>query len=73
MNSESVRMTVFLIPFMYIGSFFLSIGYLNMRPSKFLRNQFLTQEGILFFLLLIIMFVFNLCAIRVVANQKIDY
>ena len=73
MNSESVRMAVFLIPFMYVGSFFLSVGYLNLSPAKFFRNQFLTNEGIMFFLLLIIMFVFNLCAIRVVANKKIDY
>ena len=73
MNSESVRMALFLIPFMYIGSFFLSVGYLNLRPSKFFRNQFLTTEGMMFFLLLLIMFVFNLCALRLVANKKIDY
>jgi len=73
MNSESVRMAVFLIPFMYVGSFFLSVKYLNMSVSKFFRNQFLTREGLMFFLLLMIMFVFNLCAIRLVANKKIDY
>lgn len=73
MNSESVRMAVFLIPLMYVGSFFLSVNYLDMRPSKFFRNQFLTAEGLMFFLLLTIMFVFNLCAIRLVTNRKIDY
>jgi len=73
MNSESVRMALFLIPFMYVGSFFLSVGYLNLSPSKFFRNQFITTEGLMFFLLILVMFVFNICAIRIVANKKIDY
>ena len=73
MNSESVRMALFLIPFMYVGSFFLSVGYLDMQPAKFFRNQFLTTEGLMFFLLLLVMFVFNICAIRIVTNKKIDY
>jgi hypothetical protein len=51
LNSESARIVVFLVPFMYIGTAFLSVNYIGMSMSGFLKNQlmvhisFLTYQG----------------------------
>ena len=73
MNSESIRMTLFLIPLLYVGTVLLSIFYLDVAPGEYLRNQFGTAEGILFFLFIVFLLLLNLVILRAVSNTKIDY
>ena len=73
MNSESLRMTLFLIPLLYAGTVLLSVFYLDLAPGEYLRNQFGTAEGILFFLFIVFLLLLNLVILRAVSNTKIDY
>ena len=73
MNSESVRMTMFLIPLLYAGTILLSVFYLDLSPGEYLRNQFGTAEGILFFLFILFLMFLNLVILRAVSNTRIDY
>ena len=73
MNSESLRMTMFLIPLLYVGTILLSIFYLDLAPGEYLRNQFGTAEGILFFLFIVFLMFLNLVILRAVSNTRIDY
>jgi hypothetical protein len=72
-NSESVRLVVFLIPASYIGSFFVSVTLLGMSPAHFLRNQFATAEGFGFFAIAVFLFFVNLVLIEVIMNRKLDF
>jgi hypothetical protein len=73
MNSESMRMTLFLIPLLYAGTVLLSIFYLDVGPGEYLHNQFGTAEGILFFLFIVFLLLVNLVILRAVSNTRIDY
>lgn len=72
-NSESARMTIFLIPVLYIGTLFVSFYYLDISMMQLVKNQFGTPEGFLFFLLIAFLFLMNFTIIELVQNQKIDY
>ncbi len=73
MNSESMRMTLFLIPLLYAGTVLLSVTYLDVGLGEFLHNQFGTAEGILFFLFIVFLMLLNLVILRAVSNTRIDY
>lgn len=73
LNSEAVRMVVFLIPFMYIGSVVMSIKYLGISPVRFIENQIYTEQGFLVLLLSVFLFLVNLALIEIVNNQRFDY
>ncbi|HPF18477.1 MAG TPA: hypothetical protein PLY08_02690 [Bacillota bacterium] len=73
LNSESARMTLFLVPVLYIGTLGISVLYLGLAPAELLRNQFTTPEGFLFFTASLVLFVINLAALELLRNQKIDY
>lgn len=73
LNSEAVRMVVFLIPLMYLGTVVLSVNYLGVSSMKFLKNQLYTEQGFLIFLLAVFLFLVNLALIEVVNNQRFDY
>ena len=66
-------MTLFLIPLLYAGTVLLSVFYLDVAPGEYLRNQFGTAEGILFFLFIVFLLLLNLVILRAVSNTKIDY
>lgn len=72
-NSESVRMVVFLIPVVYIGSVFVSVGLLGVSPLRFFRNQFMTPEGFGLFTLSAFLFVLNIMLLEVMTNRKLDF
>jgi hypothetical protein len=72
-NGESVRMVVFLIPLLYVGSFFVSVGQLGLRPAEFLRNQFATAEGFGFFTIIAFLFLFNMVLLEMITNKKLDF
>ena len=73
LNSETARMTVFLIPILYIGTMAISVFYLGLAPAKLLRNQFTTPEGFLFFAVTVFLFILNLTVLELLRNQKMDY
>lgn len=73
MNSESSRITVFMVPILYLATIALSIYYLEMTPMQFLENQIGTPEGLILFLGNIFLFFVNLAVLEVVNNQKLDF
>ena len=73
LNSEAARMTMYLVPILYIGTMLLAVYYLDVSPSKLFRNQFLTAEGIIFFLGTIFLFVLNMILIKLIDNTRVDY
>jgi hypothetical protein len=72
-NGESVRLVVFLIPLIYLGSAFVSVGMLGLTPARFLRNQFLTAEGFGLFCFTVFLFMVNIVLLEVVTNKKLDF
>lgn len=73
MNSESARITVFLVPLLYAATVALSLYYLEMSPGQFLENQIGTPEGLLMLLGSIFLFIVNLSVLEVVNHQKLDF
>lgn len=73
LNSESARMTMFLVPALYAGTMLLAVYYLDVSPAKLVRNQFLTPEGFVFFLAIVILFAFNTILLRLVDDTRLDY
>ncbi|MBQ2868127.1 MAG: hypothetical protein IJE87_07120, partial [Firmicutes bacterium] len=73
MNSESTRITIFMVPLLYLGTIGLSLYYLEMSPKHFLENQIGTPEGLLLLLGNVFLFCVNLAALEIVNNQKLDF
>jgi hypothetical protein len=73
LNSEASRMTVFLVPMLYVGTVFASLYYLDVEFLDFVRNQFGTAEGFIFFITILFLFVLNLTILEFVQSKKIDY
>ena len=73
MNSESARITVFLVPVLYLSTIGLSLYYLEMSPVQFLENQIGTPEGLILLLGNVFLFAVNLAILEVVNNQKLDF
>lgn len=73
MNSEALRMTVFLVPALYAGTMGIAMYYLGLEPVRLMRNQFATPEGLLFFMIILLFFVINLAVMELLQNQKLDY
>ena len=73
MNSESARITVFLVPLLYAATVGLSLYYLEMSPRQFLENQIGTAEGLILLLCNVFLFVANLAILEVVNHQKLDF
>ena len=72
-NGESVRITVFLIPGLYIGSVLVSVGFLDLTFMQYLRNQFFTPEGAGLFVIILFLFILNLVLLEIITNRKLDY
>ncbi|NCB41084.1 MAG: hypothetical protein EOM59_00435 [Clostridia bacterium] len=73
LNSETARMTIFLVPMLYAGTVFMSLYYLDIDLLGFIHNQWGTPEGIIFFVTIAFLFMLNLTILEFVQNQKIDY
>ena len=73
MNSEAVRMTIIMVPIMYIATVIMSINYMEIPVGKFIRNQFYTPEGFGIFLLTLFLFLLNLMLIEMIQNRKFDF
>ncbi|MDR1953730.1 MAG: hypothetical protein LBQ21_04545 [Clostridiales Family XIII bacterium] len=72
-NGESVRIVVFLIPLIYIGSIFVSVHMLNLGIGRFVRNQFMTAEGFGFFSFTAFLFMLNIVLLEIITNRKLDF
>jgi hypothetical protein len=73
LNAESVRIVTFLVPFLYIGSVFLSVRFLDIPLGTFLKNQIGTPEGFLLLTVMLLLFFTNVIIIELVTHQKLDY
>ena len=72
LNGEAMRMTLLLVPFMYIVCILVAIFYLEISPSNLFMNQFLTPSGFMLFLINIFLFLINLLLLSIVGSGKLD-
>jgi hypothetical protein len=72
-NGESVRMTVFLSPGLYIGSVFVSVFIMGLPPGRLIYNQFFTPQGFTLFTAGLFMFLLNRILIEMLTNRKLDF
>lgn len=73
LNSEASRMTLFLVPIMYLICFITSVLYLKINPVHLIENQFFNPKGFLLFLLCVFLFLFNLFLLNLISNDKLDF
>ncbi len=60
LNSEAQRMTVFLVPALYITTIFVANKYLDVPITDIIYNQFHTSEGMFLFIIIVLLFFLNL-------------
>ncbi len=72
LNSEAGRMTMYMVPILYIGTMASAVSYLEMSPAELARNQFLSPEGLMLFLLIILLFMFNTAILRLIERTRLD-
>lgn len=72
LNSEAVRMSVFLVPALYGGTMLICSGFLGMELRDILRNQFASAPGITLFLISVFLFLFNVVVLQAVENSGRD-
>ena len=73
LNSEAVRMVIYMMPLLYLFTVFSSIYFVGISPGAFIRNQLLTSEGFSLFMLNLLFFLFNLLLIDWVGKKKFDF
>jgi len=73
LNGEASRMTLLVVPFMYLICMLTSVSYLKLDLKTLLSNQFLNPTGFLLFFLSIFLFLINLLLLNLVSNTKLDY
>ena len=72
LNSEAKRMTLFLVPFMYLITFFMSLGSLGLTLKGFLRNQFGDPAGRMLFFSIVFLFAFDYGILSVTLGKSSD-
>lgn len=73
LNSEAMRIVVYLIPLLYLFTAIASIAFIGVEPDKLIKNQFFTEQGFLLFNISALMFIMNLLVMECVSKQKFDY
>lgn len=73
LNGESMRMTVILVPLLYLLTIIVSIKYLNIPLLNFLNNQFLTPKGLFFFIVNLFLFVVNITIMNLIDSARMDF
>jgi len=73
MNSEATRMTLYLIPLMYIVCMGAAVFYLGVSPGSLIRNQLLNPKGYFMLLLIIFLFLINFILLFIVGSSRLDY
>lgn len=72
-NGESVRMTAYLMPGLYIGSVFTAVSVMGLPPGRFLYNQFFTAQGFALFTAGLFIFLLNRMLLETLTNRKLDF
>ena len=72
-NGESVRMTAYLSPGLYIGSVFMAIVVMGLPPGRFLYNQFFTAQGFALFTAGLFLFLLNRMLLETLTNRRLDF
>ena len=73
LNSEAVRMTVFLVPLLYLGTMFLAAFFLGVEPADLLRNQFASPQGLLLLLLSVFLFLADLILLQRIEDAGSEF
>ncbi|MFV0516293.1 MAG: hypothetical protein ACK5MV_02745 [Aminipila sp.] len=73
LNSESMRIVVYMIPILYLFTIIMSVKYIGTSVLHYLQNQFLTKEGFMLLMISFIMFMMNIAIIEIVGRKKFDY
>lgn len=73
LNSEAMRIVVYMIPLLYVFTIVMSVNFIGLSATEYIKNQFVTQEGLFFLLLSVAMFLFNIILMETVSRQKFDY
>ena len=73
LNSESVRLVIFMIPAAYLGTLLLSVQYLGTNLHTFLHNQFFTPQGFTLISVSLFLFFFNAAVLSAVNNKQFDF
>ncbi|MGP1569929.1 MAG: hypothetical protein ACTTH0_03320 [Eubacteriales bacterium] len=73
LNSEAMRIVVYLIPLLYMFTIVASVVFIGIEPEKLFRNQFFTKQGFSLFNVSALMFVMNLLVMECISKQKFDY
>lgn len=73
LNSEAMRIVVYLIPLLYLFTIGASVLFIGVDFSKLIRNQFFTRQGFSLFNISALMFICNILLMECVSKQKFDY
>lgn len=71
-NSESIRMTNFMIPATMALTVMLAVNQMGMTLKGFVMAQFGDSTAVTLFMMIIVLFVFNIGASQLLKNNKID-
>ncbi len=72
LNSEAIRMTVFLVPALYAGTMFIAARFLGLGIRDLLRNQFASPEGLMLLVLSAFLFLVDLVILQHIENTGTD-
>ena len=73
LNSEAMRIVVYLIPILYLFTIVASVVFIGIEPDKLIKNQFFTKQGFSLFNISAFMFIMNLIIMECISKQKFDY
>lgn len=73
LNTEGFAIAKFLSPLFYIISIYISVKYFNFSISKFFKYQIYTQLGFKFFVVILLLMVFNYVMIFMYKRRKFDF
>ena len=71
-NSESVRMTTFMIPITLAVTAVMACGQMNMTPIEIVKVQFGDSTACMLLIVIIFLFMFNMAATQLVLRKKTD-
>lgn len=73
LNSESQRITLVLVPVLYLTTVLLAVRYLDLPLSRFISNQVGTPEGMTMLLAVSFLFILNVALLEVISSQRFDF
>ncbi len=71
-NSESIRMTTYMVPITMAVTAVMASSQMNMKISEIIKVQFGDSTACMLFITIIVLFAFNLAATQIILNKKTD-